>query len=139
MWSAGCLLAELQLRQKFVDGNSAEELREAWWEEVRTTERTPSQLCRRLATVDEGIASLILELLKWDHEKRFRAADAIQFPVLADYHDPRDEPVRTPLNEVEFRFTRDIGGPGYGSELLLDMLELHPEFKGEWDLRKLFA
>ena len=47
---------------------------------------------------------LLKQMLIFNPNKRISVDDALKHPYLADFHDPDDEPVRAPVNPVEFEF-----------------------------------
>ncbi|KAF7524481.1 hypothetical protein PCG10_005741 [Penicillium crustosum] len=114
MWSAGCIFAELLLGEPLFPGtnhidqfcvitdllgNPPEEVINNITSENTLNfinslpQRDRKPISQLIPNVNADAAELIDRMLQFDPQVRISAAEALESPYLAPYHDPNDEPV----------------------------------------------
>lgn len=150
IWSIGCVLAELHMRQPLFPGHNtqhqldliigilgspdAEELDKISNEKCRRfIKALPKKSARVIREVTKGHLSeeavdLMERMLRWDPTMRVNVFEAIQHPYLEKLHCPEDEPVRAPLDTTEFEYERrKITAAVLREEMFRESLMYHPE------------
>eukprot|EP00045_Choanoeca_perplexa_P005991 m.50200 g.50200 ORF g.50200 m.50200 type:complete len:440 (+) comp13401_c0_seq1:196-1515(+) len=113
IWSAGCILGELVLGRSLFTGDTSSHQMNAICEVVgkpneayiatldseyaqsylRSLPDTPGRFSAIFEGTDPEAFDLLRHLLQFDETQRPSAAEILQHPFLAEYHDPDDEPV----------------------------------------------
>merc|ERR1719359_812630 len=74
------------------------------------------------------VQDLLQMMLRWDPESRIPVAEGIAHKYLETLHYPEDEPVREPLDTVDFEFERrKITVPALREEIFREALFYYPD------------
>lgn len=130
VWSVGCILAEMYLRKPFLMGvdwknqlylildllSTPKKEDTEFIENPKAKEflnNYPDNPCEKLTSYfedidisDEGF-DLLKKMLVFNPNKRISIEESLQHPYLKDLYCPEDEPVREPLNTLEFEFENE--------------------------------
>lgn len=126
VWSVGCILAEMFLRKPFLMGSDWKDqlflilkfLGKQAGEDldfienpnaknfIQSNNKSEEDKFKQFAELkaDPQGVDLLRQMLIFNPNKRISVDDALKHPYLTDFHDPDDEPVRAPVNPVEFEF-----------------------------------
>ena len=129
VWSVGCIFGEMLLKKPFLMGtdwkdqlmlilrflgksrtsNTSFIENENAKNFIESNSKTDadgfkqfSQLCEDPQGID-----LLQKMLVFNPKERITVEDALQHPYLSDFHDPEDEPTRSPVDPQEFDFEQE--------------------------------
>lgn len=146
IWSVGCIMVELIIRQPLFPGKSTlnqlsvivqrigspteSDLRGLTNPKARRymeslPHRDTIDWSRILRGASEQEIDLISRMLSWDPTKRITADEAVEHPYFAKLHDPFDEPVAYPVDEFDFE-RNDITMDQMRREVWKEILHYNP-------------
>lgn len=149
IWSVGCIFAEILGRKAFMQGKSyqdqlnvifqvmgpptEEDLAVVPNQEVREYIRkmpkpaTVTPLAQRFPKASAAAVDLLGRMLCFNPNKRPTAAECLDHPYLAEYHDPDDEPVAEDSFNHEWEFESvPLTREQIGNYMLEEMYRLFP-------------
>jgi serine/threonine protein kinase len=129
IWSVGCILGELLLREPLLPGNDATHQLELIFTLIGTPspedvasipnlcsreklQRMPKKLAGnvggRFADSNPLAVDLMKKMLVFDPNKRITVEHALEHPYLEEFREEEDEPVTEPVSIFDFAFERDV-------------------------------
>jgi len=155
IWSIGCILAEMHMRQPLYPGRNTQHqldliiglLGSPEGEELM---KIPNEKCRKFikslppmpgrpfpeyfTNMSVEAQELLAKMLRWDPESRITVCEAIQHPYLEKLHCAEDEPIREPLDTSDFEFERrKITAAALREEIFREALYYHPDLLEQFD------
>lgn len=149
IWSIGCILAEILLRQPLYPGNNTQHQLDLIIGLIGSPDceelmKIPNEKCRKFikslphtpgkdffeffAGGSEGACDFLRQTLRWVPEARLTAFDGIQHPYLDKLHCMEDEPMRGPLDTTDFEFERrKINSFVLREEIFRETLQYYPD------------
>ena len=151
LWSVGCILCELILRQAIFRGTSTrnqlelicdvlgspteEDLAECtnakalrFMQSLPPKNKVPWEAVFNGKTFDEEEVDFIEHLLQWNPKNRMTVEEALEHPFMEKLHDPFDEPVGFPCEEFDFE-RPDITLEELKVEMWKEVVKRHPEYE----------
>uniref|UniRef100_A0A7S2M7N5 Protein kinase domain-containing protein n=1 Tax=Zooxanthella nutricula TaxID=1333877 RepID=A0A7S2M7N5_9DINO len=149
IWSIGCILAEMHMRKPLYPGHNTQQqldliiglLGSPDGEELM---KIPNGKCRKFikslprtpgkpfGEVFQDMSPLAQEVLamtmRWDPEGRISVNEALVHPYMEKLHCPEDEPIREPLDTLDFEFERrKINVAALREEIFRETLWYYPD------------
>jgi len=154
IWSVGCIFAEMLKRKPLFPGKNTQHQLQLIIGCLGTPEkgalkRIPNEKCRKfieslpttggrpleemVQNASRDALSVLNKSLQLNPDKRANVDHLLEHPYLAQLHCPEDEPVRTPLDKVDFEFERrKIDMAALREEIFLEALRYHPQKREQY-------
>lgn len=86
--------------------------------------RDPIPLTERFKNVDPQAVDLLSKMLVFDPKRRITAAEALEHPYFAEFHDPNDEPVAEEVFDWSFNYA-DLSVDVWKKMMLEEVVKFH--------------
>mmetsp|Transcript_52405 Transcript_52405/g.162026 ORF Transcript_52405/g.162026 Transcript_52405/m.162026 type:complete len:261 (+) Transcript_52405:1-783(+) len=155
IWSIGCILAEMQVREPLFPGHNTQHQLDLIIGVLGSPQddelmKIPNEKCRKFirglprtegrpfaeafAGMSPEARALLAKMLRWDPESRITVEDAIQDCYFEKLHCPEDEPTRSPLDTTVFEFERrKITASALREEIFRESLYYYPHLMEQFD------
>eukprot|EP00420_Gonyaulax_spinifera_P012023 CAMPEP_0197927564 /NCGR_PEP_ID=MMETSP1439-20131203/100923_1 /TAXON_ID=66791 /ORGANISM="Gonyaulax spinifera, Strain CCMP409" /LENGTH=449 /DNA_ID=CAMNT_0043550143 /DNA_START=52 /DNA_END=1401 /DNA_ORIENTATION=- len=155
VWSIGCIFAEMHTCQPIFPGSNTQDqldliiglLGSPQGDEIN---KIPHEKCQRwikslpptparplgevFTNMAEDAQAMLARMLRWDPSNRAKVVEVLQDPYLEKLHCPEDEPVREPLDTLEFEFERrKVTTAQLRDEIFREALFFYPDLLERFD------